>query len=266
MSDIFYEVMRDYSTDIHYSYGKNPCSLHFHHQLELLYVDCGKVTVVLNDEKRTLEEGHLAIIDSFDNHQYLPEFNTKTHCLIIPVHFLKKYAATMHNKSLKYHFITNKNEANRIFKCMKDVIEHQKDNDLILDGYISILLGNIIIDNVVFDKNKTNYDLLKSILIYIEDNFKTTITLDSIAKHFGYSKYYFSHLFNKCFHCNLNDYLNLVRCRHTINYVLEEHMTVSEAAFSSGFISMRTFYRTFKKNFNLTPNEYFLSKAKTIDK
>ena len=72
----------------------------------------------------------------------------------------------------------------------------------------------------------------------------------------------FYHLFNKCFRCNLNDYLNLVRCRHSINYVLEEHLSVSDAAFASGFISMRTFYRTFKKYFKVTPKEYFQNKKK----
>lgn len=263
MSDIFYEVMRDYTTTIHYNVGRNESMYHFHHQLELLYVEKGSVKVISNDETKEVNENQLVIIDSFDNHQYIPiGKDVVTHCLIIPVHYLRKYSSILANKSLKNKFISNEKDVNRIFKCMQDVSNNINSNELILDGYTQILLGNIIDNNLVIEKNKTNYDLVKNILLYIEENFKTTITLDSIAKHFGYSKYYFSHLFNKCFHCNLNDYLNLVRCRHSINYVLEEHLSVSDAAFASGFISMRTFYRTFKKYFKVTPKEYFQNKKK----
>lgn len=265
MSDIYYEVMRDYTTTIHYNKGLNDSTFHFHHQLELLYIESGNINVILNEERKTLKEGQLVIIDSFDNHQYIPESNAISHCLIIPVHYLKKYASSLNNKTLKNHFITNEEDVKRIVNCMNNVVNSLDENELILEGNINILLGNIIKDNIINEKNKTNYDLVKSILIYIEDNFKSSISLDSIAKHFGYSKYYFSHLFNKCFHCNLNDYLNLVRCRHTINYVLEDHMSVSEAAFASGFVSMRTFYRTFKKNFNETPNDYFHNKNKVTN-
>ena len=263
MSDIYYEVMRDYTTTIHYSVGLNNSLFHFHHQVEILYIEKGKMTVILNDEKRLLTEKQLVIIDSFDNHQYIPE-NKKvvSHCLIIPAHYLRKYSANLSNKTLKNKFITNTADSVRIFNCMKNVVNAQNSNELILEGNIQILLGNIIENNIIVEKNKTNYDLVKNILLYIEENYRNTITLDTIAKHFGYSKYYFSHLFNKCFHCNLNDYLNLVRCRHSINFVIEDHMSVSEAAFASGFISMRTFYRTFKKYFKVTPKEYFQKNKK----
>ena len=140
---------------------------------------------------------------------------------------------------------------------MQNVVNVLNENELIIEGTISILLGSIIKDNLTVDNDKTSYDLVKCILLYIEENYKSTITLDSIAKHFGYSKYYFSHLFNKCFRCNLNDYLNLVRCRHSISFVIDENMSVADAAFAAGFVSMRTFYRTFKKYFKITPKEYF---------
>ncbi len=257
MSDIYYEVIRDYTTTIHHSVGKNDSLLHFHHQLELLYIEEGEVMVIVNDEKRTLTKGQLVIIDSFDNHQYIHKEDAISRCLIIPVHYLKRYTTILANKSIKEHFITNEEQAQKIYQKMLDVVSVMNENELILEGNILILLGTIIENNLIPNSNKTSYDLVKNILLYIEDNYKSSITLDSIAKHFGYSKYYFSHLFNKCFRCNLNDYLNLVRCRHSINCVLDDHMSVSDAAFASGFVSMRTFYRTFKKYFKMTPKEYF---------
>ncbi len=257
MSEIYYEVMRDYTTTVHYNVGVNNSIYHFHQQLELLYVEQGEVEVTINDKKQTITKGQLVIADSFYNHQFIHNENAISHCLIIPVQYLKKYATILSNQSLKEIFILDEKKASYLFSLMQNVVNSLNENELIIEGNISILLGNIIKDNLTVDNDKTSYDLVKCILLYIEENYKSTITLDSIAKHFGYSKYYFSHLFNKCFRCNLNDYLNLVRCRHSISFVIDENMSVADAAFAAGFVSMRTFYRTFKKYFKITPKEYF---------
>ena len=257
MSEIFYEVMRDYTTTIYHNVGVNNSLLHFHQHLEILYVEEGQVQVTINDTTKVLSKGELAIIDSFDNHQYTHIENAISRCLIIPANYLKRYSTLLANKILKTNIIVDANKANAIYKNILKVVNSLNENELKLEGNILLLLGEIIENNLAYNPNKASHDLIKSILIYIEDNYKNAITLDSIAQHFGYSKYYFSHLFNKCFRCNLNDYLNLVRCRHSISCVIEEHMSVSDAAYASGFVSMRTFYRTFKKYFNHTPKEYF---------
>lgn len=258
MSDIYYEVSRDYTTSIYYHIGKNDCINHFHQQLELLYVEKGEVNVIINNEKKVLLSGDLVVVDSFDNHLYSHQEDSISHCLSIPIHYLKRYTAILSAKSLKEKYFSGE-KAQEIFNKMMDVVNSLDKNELIIEGSVQILLGTIINDNLNPVVNKTNYDLIKSILMYIEDNYKTAITLDTIAKHFGYSKYYFSHLFNKCFRCNLNDYLNFVRCRYSISCVIDEHMSVADAAFASGFVSMRTYYRTFKKCYNMTPKDFFHS-------
>ena len=90
MSEIYYEVMRDYTTTVHYNVGVNNSIYHFHQQLELLYVEQGEVEVTINDKKQTITKGQLVIADSFYNHQFLHKENSISHCLIIPVQYLKK--------------------------------------------------------------------------------------------------------------------------------------------------------------------------------
>lgn len=263
MEEILYEVSRDYESNIYYNVGRNESQLHFHQQLELLHINEGSYEVIINNTTQVLNKGDIAIADSFDNHKFTPiTEDANSTVLIIPVQFLKKYSSLMNNKSLKEHYITDENQQKCIYECIENVYNASSTNDLILEGYILILLGKIIEDNVLDNKDKADYDLIKKILIYIEDNYPNQITLETIAKYFGYSKYYFSHLFNKCFKCNLNDYINLVRCRHTVNLVLNDHLSVTEAAYKSGFISMRTFYRTFQKFFKMTPKEYFNSRKR----
>ena len=75
MSEIYYEVMRDYTTTVHYNVGVNNSIYHFHQQLELLYVEQGEVEVTINDKKQTITKGQLVIADSFYNHQFIHNEN-----------------------------------------------------------------------------------------------------------------------------------------------------------------------------------------------
>lgn len=257
MEEILYQVIKDYSNSIYHQFGYQDGKPHIHQQLELIFCEQGEISVIINKEEKIIKKGEIAIADCFDSHQYhhLP-FSFST-LLILPVQYLKKYTEFLNDKSLKSHFIFESEKAKKMFECKKMILEYENKNEFIVNGYISILLGLILQDNLNDEKPKEEYSLIRNILLYIEDTYNQKLTLEMIADHFGYSKYYFSHLFNQLFKCNLNDYINLVRCRHTISQILNEQEDILEAAKKNGFTSMRTFYRTFQKFFNMSPKEYF---------
>lgn len=257
MGEVLYQVIKDYSNSIYHQFGYQDGKLHFHQQLELIFCEQGEISVIINGEEKIIKKGELAIADCFDSHQYhhLP-FSFST-ILIIPVQYLKKYTGYLNEKCLKTHFILQGEKAEKMFECKRMIIEYEKKNEFILNGYISILLGLILQDNLNDQKPKEEYSLIRNILLYIEETYDQKLTLDIISDHFGYSKYYFSHLFNQLFKCNLNDYINLVRCRHAISQIINENEPIQSAAQKNGFSSMRTFYRTFQKFFNMSPKEYF---------
>ena len=50
MEEILYEVSRDYTNEIYFNIGINNCFLHFHQQLELLYVLEGEVDIIIDTQ------------------------------------------------------------------------------------------------------------------------------------------------------------------------------------------------------------------------
>ncbi len=94
---------------------------------------------------------------------------------------------------------------------------------------------------------------MDSILAYIEQNYHTDLTLTTLADHFGYSKYYFSRIFNNMFHTSINDYLSVIRLEKTFQYLEANKCSITTAAFNNGFNSMPTFYRVLKKNHGVLP-------------
>ena len=82
------------------------------------------------------------------------------------------------------------------------------------------------------------------------------ITLDSMAKELGVSKYVLSRIFSSTFHTNFNQYLNEQRLNHVI-YMLEyTDLSITDICLESGFQSQRTFNRAFQDRYKKTPSEY----------
>ena len=105
------------------------------------------------------------------------------------------------------------------FKTFIDLLlQHKKGtaNSLYVEGLAISLLGLILQYVPLSEVEDSNKTILSNIVHYVNEHFTEKLTLDGISKHFGYSKYYFSKLFNKNFKCHFNDYVNSVRCRHVI--------------------------------------------------
>lgn len=137
-----------------------------------------------------------------------------------------------------------------------------KMQNMTVKGYIYTILG-ILTQRLGLcerEQNRQN-DLAKEILVYLQENFLLPLTLESVAEHFGYSKSRFSHIFNSFFGCGINQYISSLRCRKAAS-LAEESMPLIDAAMNSGFDSMRTFYRSFKAQFGITPSEYCKNYAK----
>lgn len=259
MNNLYYEFHRDYNNNIYCFKGINYCNKHFHQQLELLYVLEDQIEVCINNKNKILKKNQIAISDCFDNHTYYFN-NKKSMVLIIPLQYLKKYSNYMLNKQLATNYILEEEKTLQIKKILEAIYENQNENSLLLSGYINVLLGLIIkFIPLIENEKKKQYELIKNILIYIEENYANHLDLTTISKKFGYSKYYFSRIFNQYVQCNLNDYINLVRCRHIENLIINENVYITDAAYKCGFNSIRTFYRTFKTIYKVAPKDYFKS-------
>ena len=59
-----------------------------------------------------------------------------------------------------------------------------------------------------------HYQVIENALIYIEDNLNQPLSLESVAKTFNMSKYYFHRLFSAIMGCSLNQYtpIQTVKC------------------------------------------------------
>jgi AraC-like DNA-binding protein len=96
----------------------------------------------------------------------------------------------------------------------------------------------------------------ESICLYVQENFHSPITRESIAHHFGLAPNHVSRLFRKEGFMRFNDYLNLVRVNRAKFMLQNYNMTLKEIAASCCYRDAAYFCRVFKKVCKVTPTEY----------
>lgn len=113
-----------------------------------------------------------------------------------------------------------------------------------------------VFSNTTVDKGREYIIKFAKILDYINENYASNITLESIASSAGYSKFHFSRLFKQFTNMSFNDYLNNVRISKAENMLISGSLSITEVAALSGFNSLSTFNRNFKLAKKCSPSEF----------
>lgn len=96
----------------------------------------------------------------------------------------------------------------------------------------------------------------ESICLYVQENFHSPLSRESVARHFGLAPNHVSRLFRKEGFMRFNDYLNLVRVNRAKFMLQNYNLTLKEIAASCCYADPAYFCRVFKKICKMTPTEY----------
>ena len=255
-----YEMYRDHFKYPPFWQDDNiTCPLHFHSSIEFLYITDGSMKAVIDARPYTVEKDQILISSSYSTHYYSSEEQSHSIMLIIPLDFISVYS-TIFSKKVFSQCVGKDKEANKeILHCMQQLLlykECTEHTENIIKGYIYAIIGMMINSVGLTDIDDKGTSLSKDILMYLQNNYLLPVSLTILAHDFGYSKYRFSHIFSTYFGCGLTEYVNTLRARHAANLLATTDSPLIDVAMNSGFESMRTFYRSFKHCFGVTPSHY----------
>ena len=98
----------------------------------------------------------------------------------------------------------------------------------------------------------------------IEADYMNGITVTDIAKRLNLERSYFSTIFKKSVGVSPQQYLGEFRLNKAAKLLISQHMSVSEAAYATGYTDIVNFSRMFKKHFGMSPTEYKKSEHKPV--
>lgn len=105
------------------------------------------------------------------------------------------------------------------------------------------------------NETKQNYNLsskLIEMLLSIERNLDSDISLESLSKEMNYSKYHFLRIFKQCTGVTTYEYIKKRRLYLASKEILNGNRII-DAALNNGYDSSSAFSRAFKKTFGITP-------------
>lgn len=235
-------------------YDEGNGDVHFHSGTEICIVEDGKIEAFINNAKRTLTSGDVAIALPYDSHCYVSCGKSKYCVLVLPADMSDKFTAILKSGKIPTPFIINSSNKKAMLKNLSLI---RKENGLLRHGYAYLILGLIANGEcATVSQENAGSELLSKLLLYIHENYNKIITLNSISAAFGYHPAYISAYFKSRLDMCISRYINIIRLKNAVLLMKQNVYSITQIAYDCGFNSARTFYRAFNREFGCSPKEY----------
>lgn len=248
--------------------------LHWHNAVELVYNASGYCRIDISGTEYMLSDGDILLIppgeiheiraSSKDGERDIIQFDITSLDCFGGINNIRPYM----KNTVKIGKADEPELQQSIVHCILDLVNEYKKKDYAYALSLNARVFDIIVLvsrhlaarlNVPGPGEGIKIAGLKQIdraFEYIEKNYASEITLKDISNYVGFSEYYFSRLFKDVTGQNFLNYLNSYRARQAEKLLKHSDKPILEIALESGFNSLTTFNRTFRKIKGCSPTFY----------
>ena len=253
---IFHQIHNSSSAN-HYNaffYTHEEWEMHFHKNLEIIYVVKGIVNATVNQKEYVLGQGELALCLPYEIHSYHPQPDSLYWVCVFSEDHVRFFSKQMQGKTASTaRFVCS--------EAVADYTERVLMNDpspsiYIIKSCLYGLCAEFLRCVKVEDKDQGKSQPITDIISFVEAHHTENVTLADLAGLLGYDYHYTSRYFHSVFHMPFKDFLNIYRLETAVRLMDETERSLVEIAFESGFQSLRTFNHCFHKHFGLAPSQY----------
>ena len=253
-------------------------STHSHNFLELVYIEEGKATHILDSQETTVKKGNYLIIDYDTSHKYksIGDGTVKViNCLFLPSFLDKslkncrKFSEVVGNYLIKIDYgMLAKNPSQTVFEDtdgkIYEIIKNMlAEYNLKSRGYAEIMRANLIeilvrtLRQLVDTENNFKDDKITVCMKeYVQNHFNENISLTDISKRLNYSLSYLSIKFKKDTGLNFNCYVQRYRVEQSCTMLKNSNKKIYDIAKAVGYNDLKYFNNVFKKIMGMTPYRF----------
>jgi len=249
-------------------------TMHWHPFIEILVSLYDNNEVTINFTKYVLKTNDLVIIYPGDLHSLRQSDENAFILVQFPLDLLMIMSEFNSNFSVLYQYHCIKYDpsnidADKMILLIKEMPALYYSNSLFNEVRIYSLLLEFFVKLGQYCVNakkeefsgdaNTEYKSIKLMTdacLYISQNCTKSLTLDDISHQIGVSKSHFSHLFKKYTNMTFIDFLTTERIKRTEFLISNPKAHIIDIAFDSGFSSVSSFNRAFKKIKGISPSEF----------
>ncbi len=208
-------------------------------------------TVVINDVSHNIKKGDVRFTRPGDVCYSEPHFSCCT------IYFdLGKKGISYSNEILDsipsfFHLKTN------VVRYFEEVIYRYGTTSpispVVMNSYVLRIISEYY-NELHIAKNRSA--AVNTCLAYIEENFHTNITLETLSKISGYSSLHLLRLFKSDIGISPHEHLTSVRINHAKHLLINSVLPLSDIAFMCGFQSDSHFKSLFKSRTGISPGKF----------
>ena len=248
--------------------GKIETGVHSHDFYQLIYVNSGKGSVVIENEEITVLEGDVVLVPPSTKHTIFSETDGMT------TYELKFdiLSDELVNIAEKGSFIVFHSK-NNIKNLLLSIIEELNSKGEFYKKYVEYLVSQIVIllsrsseedskdafkihREVMLKAEENTEGLAKNIKKYLDKNFCNKISLLSLADEFSVSESHLCREFTKEFNMSPIKYVNNLRIEKAKELLENSDNSITEISEKVGFAGLHYFSRYFTKREKISPAEY----------
>ncbi len=246
--------------DVYFHY--HDCSYdyppHFHNKIELFYCFEGIRAKRVGEVEYVLQAGEALVIFPNIAHETLimsGDEHTKSISVICKTEFFSSLLPDFATKRPVNPVIPAEKISQKTIHAFTQMCQAKNSAEVL--GWTLIALSDLVQQLELKPiKNQDGFSLAPRLIEYINENYQKPLSINYLARVFGYSASYITHVFYEQLKVPFRAYLTAVRAEHAAELMLTSNKNLTEIAFESGFNSLNTFCRCFKKRFDMTPSEY----------
>lgn len=233
---------------------------HLHTHIELIYFLGGKSVCVCDGKECTAVAGDIFI--SFPNqiHSYHDIVRPPNYLLIFSPDICPEFSEIFRAGVPTSPVLHAADKSGRIKGVIADIVSGADSDKPYAEtrqrAQLMLLLCELMPKLEIEKSRRYDENILKKIISYCYENYRSDITLSSASKALGISEYYISHIFNGKLGMGFKEYINSLRVNDACKILKNGKSTVTEAAIECGFSTTRTFNRCFLAAKGMTPREY----------
>ena len=254
-------------------------SRHWHHYMEILYIEKGSFEFEINLQNFTLSQGDICILNPGDLHQIKGNSSDTKHNVILfdPCILDFSYEDEMQKKCIRplinqlallpniYHCGSSIHAAlSPKIKALMNTTLHMDagwymtSKLLILDIISSIYTANLMqsVQNAHAQTNQKKIQNYKSVISYMEHNYNQPVTLQDLADTIPCNSQYLCRFFKDIAGVSPIQYLLNYRIQKACILLETTNNPVLDIALDCGFENVSYFIRKFKEIMCCTPKAY----------
>ena len=245
---------------------------HYHPEFELTYILKGKGKRMVGDSIENFIEGDLVLLGPSLPHTWVSNNNETESCKAIVIQFstffIEPFLALPEMKAVKnvldksifgVHF--NVNKQRKLIEMVSHL--HQLKGVSLITSFFNLLeilarLKLKTLASISYKKlnGKEHEVRINKILLYIQNNFKKSVNLQTASSLVYLSQSAFCKFFKRSVGKTFSDYVNEIRVAHACSLLIDTDKSISSIAAISGFDSLAYFNRVFIKKKNKQPSVY----------